>query len=285
VRDTVVLVAVVTFVIACGGRPQPPGEKLARVGDELLTEGYLYSQIPKSLSADLDKDVRDELVDLWVRKELLYQEALSRGLDEDPIVATRMHEAAKEALAAELVEQLRTEFALRAAITDDSVRAFYEANVDQMVRRTPEFRASHILLPTEVIADSIYSLLRTGASFDSMAVAVSFDETTRNRGGDMGFFPPDGMLPQIVDFISRNPYPGAQSRPIETRFGWHIVKVTNVQRSGSVRAYEDVEDVLRDRLIAERQTQMLATFEDSLRVVYPPEYYGRVEEHPAGGVR
>lgn len=94
-----------------------------------------------------------------------------------------------------------------------------------------EVHGAHILVKLEqggdsaaakARIDSIYTLLRNGASFEALAKTLS-DCPSKRNGGDLGFFSRGQMVPEFENaiFALEN---GAISEPFTTRFGWHIAK-------------------------------------------------------------
>lgn len=71
--------------------------------------------------------------------------------------------------------------------------------------------------------DSIYTLLKNGADFDSLAIALSEDPGSARNGGKLPWFGPGRMVPEFEDasFSLAN---GEISEPFATSYGYHIVK-------------------------------------------------------------
>ncbi len=90
-----------------------------------------------------------------------------------------------------------------------------------------QVRASHILVKDRALADRIYSELRQGADFGQLARRYSTCPS-RSKGGDLGFFSEGQMVPEFEREAFRMST-GSVSRPVHTRFGWHIIKKTGVK--------------------------------------------------------
>lgn len=90
-----------------------------------------------------------------------------------------------------------------------------------------QVRASHILVKDRALADRIYSELRQGADFGQLARRYSTCPS-RSKGGDLGFFSEGQMVPEFEREAFRMST-GSFSRPVHTRFGWHIIKKTGVK--------------------------------------------------------
>lgn len=100
-----------------------------------------------------------------------------------------------------------------------------------------EAKASHILFkmnPADEAdkknalakANDILSQIKKGASFEEMARVHGTDGTAPN-GGDLGFFGPGRMVKKFEDAVFNAKGPGLLPTPVETEFGYHLIKVTS----------------------------------------------------------
>lgn len=94
-------------------------------------------------------------------------------------------------------------------------------NGDKLVN---EVRASHILVNTKQEANNLMNQLRSGASFEQLAQKHSQCPSGKN-GGDLGFFGKGKMVPAF-ETAAFNMEIGQVSQPIQTQFGYHLIKVT-----------------------------------------------------------
>ena len=87
-----------------------------------------------------------------------------------------------------------------------------------------QVHARHILVDDEATAQEVLRKLAVGESFEALARAYSKDSGSRERGGDLGWVPP-GVLEAGLDEAVFALGVGETSRPVRTRFGYHIVRV------------------------------------------------------------
>ena len=87
-----------------------------------------------------------------------------------------------------------------------------------------EVRASHILVPTIEEATALQKLLSEGADFGALATAHSKCPSGQ-RGGDLGSFGRGRMVPEF-DKASFDLQVGETSGPVQTQFGYHLIKRT-----------------------------------------------------------
>lgn len=90
-----------------------------------------------------------------------------------------------------------------------------------------QVRASHILVKDKALADRIYAELKSGASFSALAHRYSTCPS-RSKGGDLGFFGEGQIVKEFEREAFRLPS-GGISRPVRTKFGYHIIKKTGVK--------------------------------------------------------
>ncbi len=88
-----------------------------------------------------------------------------------------------------------------------------------------EIRASHILVKTEDEAKKLYDEIQNGKDFAQIAQEVSLCPSGQN-GGDLGFFG-KGMMVKPFEDAAFSLEIGEISQPVETQFGWHLIKLTD----------------------------------------------------------
>jgi parvulin-like peptidyl-prolyl isomerase len=87
-----------------------------------------------------------------------------------------------------------------------------------------QVKASHILVSTEDLARELYERATGGADFEQLARSNSIDQATAPTGGDLGWFTEDQMVEPFSE-AAFSLEPGSISQPVQTQFGWHIIKV------------------------------------------------------------
>lgn len=87
-----------------------------------------------------------------------------------------------------------------------------------------QVHARHILLLNEEEAMEVFLKLRAGESFAALAKQYSQDTTTKDTGGDLGFFP-RGVMPPEIEAVAFGLSPGQTSGIVRTSFGYHIIEV------------------------------------------------------------
>jgi peptidyl-prolyl cis-trans isomerase D len=128
------------------------------------------------------------------------------------------------------------------AIPDDKLEADYKARMDEF--HTPEQRElQQMVLPDEAKAKEAAAQLATGKDFATVAKDIGgLDASTL----DLGWITrTDKEVPaQLLDAAFALPA-GGTTEPIQTAFGWHIVRVAEI-RPETTQSFEDVKAKLRD---------------------------------------
>lgn len=90
-----------------------------------------------------------------------------------------------------------------------------------------EVRASHILVKTEQEANDLLNRINSGSSFEELAQKHSTCPSGK-KGGDLGYFTRGRMVKEFEDaaFTTEK---GKISRPVKTKFGYHLIKVTDAR--------------------------------------------------------
>jgi peptidyl-prolyl cis-trans isomerase C len=111
--------------------------------------------------------------------------------------------------------------AQRDALLTQRVQDVLFAGLDGQIKQV---HARHIVVATEAEANSIMDRLRTGEDFAALASTASIDLTTRERGGDLGWFTIDELLDKRLADVAFSLQPNAIAGPIATRIGYHIIQ-------------------------------------------------------------
>lgn len=210
------------------------------------------------------------LEDLLVMKTLA-NEGRGLGLDRSAQTARKMEIASQRVLAQERFEHLAEE-----AKTADF--ANFELRAEEVYRLNPEkytdkpmVRASHILIDfkgrskEEALkrAREVYAKATVGGDFATLAAEYSDDNGSKASQGDLGYFTADKMVKPFADaaFALKKGEIGA---PVETQFGFHVIKVIDVKPGGK-RDYAAVKTEILEELKAQYLAEMRKAHIDAIR--------------------
>ncbi len=273
-----IVVLIAALIISCTKKTEQAGETrqeekagsyVARVGNILITEADVEKEL-KSLPPQIQqvfegKEGRERFIDELVKKEMLYQEAQKRGIENTPEFKQKLDEFRKITLISLLLEK---EVEDRVKIGDKDARAYYDTHKEEFMTNS-QIRASHILVKTEEEANSILSELKKGSDFARLAQSRSIDTGSAKNGGDLGYFSRGQMVPEFEDAAFKLKV-GEVSRPVKTQYGYHIIKVTE-KKDGKPVEFEKVKDLVIQKLTAEKQKAVFDSFIDGLKKKYETE--------------
>lgn len=158
--------------------------------------------------------VLEQLID----QRLLAQEALARGLDQDPAARRRLESGRERLLGNILVESL-----VASEVTEEAIDLMYEEQV-KLQQLDDEVRVRFILAETSETANEIFEELQNGRDFAEAALEYSRDTSTRLDGGDLGWISPNELSDPFPAIIG-DTETGSISGVFETPRGWSILKV------------------------------------------------------------
>ncbi|MDO5725806.1 MAG: peptidylprolyl isomerase [Tissierellia bacterium] len=130
-------------------------------------------------------------------------------------------------------------------VSDDEVKSYYEENKDDLKK----VKASHILVETEEDAKNVIKRLENGEDFEEVAKEVSLDPGSAVSGGDVGFFSRGMMVPEFEEYAFSGAI-GEVSEPVESQYGFHIIKVTEV-KDDLDSAKEEITQLIKQRKLTE----------------------------------
>lgn len=165
------------------------------------------------------------------------------------------------------VEELEVD----ATLSEEELRQRYEAASQRYL--TPEARhASHILIEgngdAEARARDIYQQIEDGASFEELAREHSDDPGSSDQGGDLGWIEPDDMIEGFEDALYALEEAGDVSEPVETRFGWHIIRLEDIRPPEGMSFEEAREEILEDYEMRQREELYMEMSERMIDLVY-----------------
>ena len=138
-------------------------------------------------------------------------------------------------------------------ITNKELEQKYE-NLIKDIKDKEERKISHILVETEEEAERILKSLRRNNNFEYLANKYSIDKASAINGGSLGYLMKNEIESEDfanIIFIMKK---GEISKPIQTKYGWHIAKVDDIRKT-EIKDFPEVKDnileLLKEDLINE----------------------------------
>lgn len=211
-----------------------------------LFEAYAKAVTQGKAASELTVEEREQIKEELVRMEVIAQQAEKDGVARDPEVATRL-----ELTRLNLLQQAAAQKYLKERQpTEAEMRAEFETQL----AATPlvEYHARHILVSSQETAQKIIDQLKAGGDFATLAKRFSGDKSTAQKGGDLGWFPPDAMgNKNFADAIGLLKNNEITSAPIQTQYGWHVLQLLGT-RDRPPPSFEGVQDQLKRILLSKK---------------------------------
>ena len=170
-----------------------------------------------------------------------------------------------------LMAQFKEMVAEENPVTEEEARAYYDENPDYFM--TPlSMRASHILLldsehtpEKRAEMEQILERINNGEDFAELATQYSEDSSAES-GGDLGTFGTGEMVPEFEEACLALE-PGEVSEIVETQYGFHIIKLTEMNEP-AMASFEESRDSIESVLESERSAEKLQALIDAANITY-----------------
>lgn len=272
---------------------------------QLLTQNRLtLKEFESSIRRDLKaQQAREGFASLAYVPDTLFEQTMKAELQErevsvaeiktadflaevniEPVQVKEYYEKNRDKF--QVPEQVQLEFVLMSAntllpkmqVTNEEVKKFYEDNMDKF-QGDEERRASHILIgfglsPTPESKEEarrkaqqiLDEVRKDPEQFAELAKKHSQDPGSAQNGGDLGMFG-RGVMVKAFDDAVFSMTPGAISDLVESEFGYHIIKLTEI--SGEAVTLESVAPQIRGELIYQKAlAQFTENAEEFSNMVY-----------------
>jgi len=160
-------------------------------------------------------------------------------------------------------------------VTDDDAKKFYDANTKEFAN--PDLvRASHILIRTpegatpeqlkaaENKAKAAIVRANKGEDFGKLAGELSEEPGAAQRGGDLGFFPKEKMVPEFANAAFAQKVGSVSATPVKTKFGYHVIKVTDKKPAGTA-TFAEAKAQITQFLQAQKRREIFKGIMQELR--------------------
>lgn len=158
--------------------------------------------------------------------------------------------------------------AVTAAVTEDAIKAAYDARYAAATPAT-EYHAAHILVESEEKANDLKAQLDAGANFGELAKANSTDTGSGANGGDLGWFGVGTMVKPFEDAVIAAEV-GKVTGPVKSDFGYHLILVQET-RAAANPTLDDVREELTQELQQKAVEAKVKEVTDAAKVEKPGE--------------
>jgi len=165
----------------------------------------------------------------------------------------------------------------KVVVSDAEVKSFYEANKSQYFQGKL-FKASHILVKVDPAsnaeekaklkqkAEKLMERAKAGEDFFNLAYYES-DDRSKYVGGSLGSFHAGQTVPEFDAQIQKMKA-GEVAGPVQTMYGYHIIKLDEVKEARQL-PFDEAKDKVRERLRKEKREKLYNEWMEGLKKKYP----------------
>jgi foldase protein PrsA len=286
---------VALLAAACGGTSSKvPGDAVATVGGATITKtqfdavisrakkGYKSQKRPfPAVGTPEYQQIKQSAMQFLVQRAELEQKAKDYGIKisdkqiEDRVTQIKKQLGGEKAYKAQVKANGLTEKTVRSDIvvpqllseaiykkvtggikvSDKDVQNYYKSHMK--IYEQPESRdVRHILVPTKAQADKLYAQLQAGADFAKLAKKYSKDPGSAAQGGKLTIS--KGQTEATFDQTAFLLKKGQMSRPVKTRYGYHIIQALSDVRPAKTTPFSQVKESIRQQLLRDRQNKAMS---------------------------
>ncbi|HZJ99557.1 MAG TPA: peptidylprolyl isomerase [Tissierellaceae bacterium] len=259
----VLAIVITALAIGCSSNSSSDEEIVATVGDMKITKSEFYDELVKQngtqvldiLVANKIKDAEIEAKDINISDEEIEEDlekmkefyGSEEALENDLITYGLTLDDVKNNIKSNLEIELLLEPYIE--ITDEEMKDYFEANKASF-DQVEEVRASHILVETEEEALEVKGKLDDGDDFADLAKEYSSDTANSESGGDLGYFDRNKMVDEFSEAVFAMEI-GAISDPVQTNFGYHIIKLDDIVEAKEA-VYEENTETIKDIIFQQK---------------------------------
>jgi peptidyl-prolyl cis-trans isomerase C len=244
--------------------PAAPETVVATIGDQTITEAdlaFAAEDLQQELQQVPPEERRAFLVTVLIDMKVMAKAAKAAGMADTDLFKRRLQYLEERSLRRDYFTQK-----VATAVTEESVKAAYDQLVKDF-KPVEEVHARHILVATEDEAKAIKAELDGGKPFEVLAMEKTTDPSGKQNGGDLGFFSKGMMVPEF-EAVAFTLEPGKISDPVQSQFGWHIIKVEE-KRMSSPPPIEQVQQQLGQQVMFKAFDDAVAALKKDAKLDIP----------------
>ncbi len=227
------------------------GDYIAKVNGKGIEENAFEAFIEHKRIAIRSDEQKEKVLDQYLKREALANLIESDLLKEDALVQAEINEQKKEILISRYFERF-----LKERVTEEAVSNYYNSNIAKYEAK--KVHVAHILLRLDKNMDETqrkaklttiqeaYSKIQSGLDFSEAATKYSEDTISGKKGGGLGWLA-EGAIHKKFSEAAFGLAEGEVSEPIETPYGYHLVKVIESPKT-SRKPFEAVKGEIRYQL-------------------------------------
>jgi parvulin-like peptidyl-prolyl isomerase len=231
---------------------------------EFAHELSRYEKAQEQIGTDLASlgDYRHTVLNSMIEERVAAQIAVAAGKTVDDDQVDALVESSRQARGGDagfqnwLNNNFYTLEEFRAALRRQLlVQAATDAVASQVPTTAEQVHARQILVGNENLANALLSQITGGADFAKLVSTYSQDYSTRESGGDLGWFPRGVLTVPEVEDAAFSLQPGQTSPVVKSRLGYHIVQT--IERDSARALSPSALEILRRQAVEQWLAQQM----------------------------
>ncbi len=218
-------------------------EALVKVNDTIITQqdydNYAKARAKHTHSKRIPN--RPILIQELVQREVIRQDAVRKGLDQNPEFQRDIKYIEDNLLMAMSMH----DYLEKHPIDEAALQREYETQLAGL-KIPNEYQIRHILVKTEAEANSIIVDLKQGQPFSQLAKEKSIDSGSANKAGELGWLSQSAVkeFGTVLTTLEIGKY---TTTPVQSQYGWHVIQLDGM-RQVPPTSFENVKNELLVRL-------------------------------------
>ncbi len=277
-KKIIVVVFMVVFVLGCNkkatSQESTPAQNVTKgtvvieVGEAKITDEDVKEELanlPPQLQAFVaTKEGKNEFIESLIKRELLYQEAKAKGIENSEKVKKDLEKIKKRLF---VDAYLRDAIKADLNVDDKVLKDYYEKNKKKF-EEGEKIHTKHILVKDKKVADEIAEKLKKSPElFEKLAAEYSVDSSGK-EGGDIGAHEKGTLVPEYESAVEKLKKAGDISPVVKSQFGYHIIKLVGREKPSTPK-FEDIKDDVKEEYLRENQKNLFENIVNELKKKYP----------------
>jgi len=249
--------------------------KIKEMALEQLIERELLYQESRDKAIEVDEAAVDSKIDA-LKKRFPGEDQFKNGLEKMNLSVPILKSQFRQGLA--IQKLIETQVAQKVKVSEQEIKDYYDNN-PQLFKQPESVQAKHILIKVDHKADKAKKAkaekkikkaqqrLKAGEKFSKLAEELS-QRASSKKGGDLGYFS-HGQMVKSFEKVAFSLKPGEVSDIVETRFGYHLIKLVDKKEASTV-PYKEAKDRLTQQLKQQKThkqvTQYVARLKENAKI-------------------
>jgi hypothetical protein len=244
-----------------GCEKSPASPVIAQVGTRVLTLDDVYQNIPPEYRSRITREQYVNFVKQWIDDEVLYQEALRRGVDREKTMRDRLAKMKRDLLCGELISRSAGS-GESLAVSEAVIKNYYEQHKAEFIRTQPMVKYLQIVVDNEQLA---WVLCGKAIGPNFYTLAAKYSAVPLPDSASIPYVSVANLPPEVGQTLLGTRIGGTPA-PVRSNLGFHILRLLDKQDKGTQSSLEEARPEIVDRLSTQMQKQELSKLLSGFRM-------------------